>query len=105
MMISTTFFSLLLVHIHLSHISFFVLFFSIPFAVSEQLVFFSLLFSTCQGSHSQVPHILSELYLLILHIFFWLYPDCVISIACKGKNHLNKSLKLSIIIIIIIEYN
>lgn len=65
--ISTKFFSLLLVHIHLCRISFFVPFFSIPFAVSEQLVFFSLLFSTCQDSHSQ--HILSELYLLILHIF------------------------------------
>jgi len=49
-MISTKFFT----HTHspLSYLFLSNFFFSIPFAVSEQLVFFSLLFSTCQDYQS-----------------------------------------------------
>ncbi len=45
--------------------SFSVPFFSIPFAVSEQLVFLSVVFNLSRFSHCQDPHILSELFLLV----------------------------------------
>lgn len=66
--ISTTTFSVLVAH----NSCFLCTFFLQSFAVFKQLVFPSVVFS--------------------LSFFFLLYPDLVISITCKGKNHLNLNL-------------
>lgn len=91
--ISTTFLSLLLVHIHLSLISFFVL---CSFCCLWAACFLlSVVFNLSRFSQSSSTHPVWTLFSYTSHFFLALSGLCY-KHYCKGKNRLNKSLKLSI---------